>query len=449
MSARTLIRDVRLSTSARDASHTVRNSLLGVVFGFGGGVLSAHLLGPHDRGTLALLVTTVGITGFLASLGSNVALRVGLLRDPRIQLRPYVELSLLLSGVQAVLVVAAVVLLGSLIDLDQHRRLGLVAAAVGLGLTYFASQQVLDSLNAIGWPSGSAMLNSVGTLVTCLLLLVAWWLRQGLYAAVGAYAGGFVVVVVLGVLLHRTHAAAVPVPDPQLASRSVFVRRGLPMLGLNLSQALAFRLDRYFVGASAGAAATGMYAVAAAHVAPSQVASNSIGQVASRDAARDDLPDRRLAAMALAATLLAAAAAVVLWLLSPWFVPTVFGREFAASVPLVRVLMLGQVVLAPYLVLCRAFTGRGLGLVSSASGVLLLVLLTVALAVLTPGYGALGAAWATVLAFGLSSLALALLTRFPVARPRPPAMSAHPSRELTPPRSWSTTGPDQSPRKDP
>lgn len=406
------------SSSGVESTRTIRNSLLGVLFGFGCGVISAHMLGPRDRGALALLITTVGLSGFLAGLGSSVALRVDLLRDPRVQLRAYAELSVLLAGLQAVLVAAAILALG-FAGLVRRNSILLTLTGVLLGLACFAAQQVLDALNAIGWSSGAALLNSLGSLATMVVLLVVWRSNLGLVAAMAAYAAGFSVVALAGWLLHGSHAVGVPAPDPVLRDRRVLVRRGVPLLGLNLGQAIAFRVDHYFVGAFAGVAATGIYSVAAAHVAPSQVASNSIGQVAFREAARANLSNQKLTAMVLAAMGLAIACAAGLWVVAPWFIPAVFGPAFVTSVPLIRVLMVGQIVLAPYLVLSRAFTGRGSALISSGSGLVLFVLLSLSLAVLTPRYGAVGAAWASVLAFAGCSLILALLLKTKIGQPQP------------------------------
>jgi O-antigen/teichoic acid export membrane protein len=389
-----------------------------VVLGFGCGIITARMLGPHDRGALALLITTVGLCGFVSGLGSGVALRVDLMRDPRVQIRSYAELSICLALLQAAVVAGAVLLLGGLVGLDRQHMRPMMIGGVLLGVTCFAAQQMLEAINAIGRPSSSALLNSIGSLATLVVLLITWRSHLGLLAAVTAYAVGFVVVAVAGWKVCTQPGTRVPVANPEVRSHLQLVRRGMPLLGLNLGQALAFKLDHYFVGAFAGVAATGTYSVAAAHVAPSQVASNSIGQVAFRDAAHDELSNAKLTWMVLAAGSVAGGCAIVLWVVAPWFIPFVFGQAFQDSVPLIRILMIGQIVLAPYLVLSRAFAGRGSALLSSGSGILLLVLLCGSLAVLTPPFGAIGAAWASVITFGGSSLVLALALRTKIGQSR-------------------------------
>lgn len=419
MTVTAAVRSALRSSSGLESSRTIRNSLLGVVFGFGCGIISARMLGPHDRGALALLITTVGLCGFVSGLGTSVALRVYLMRDPRIQVRSYARLSVGLAVLQAAVVAGAILALGDLVGLDRNQMRPVLIGGILLGVSCFAAQQVLDAFNAIGWPSRSALLNSMGSLMTLVVLLVTWRSHAGLLAALTAYALGFAAIAVVGLMLYAQHATQVPVADPGVRDHLLLVRRGIPLLGLNLGQSLAFKLDNYFVGAYVGVAAAGVYSVAAAHVAPSQVASNSIGQVAFRDAAQDNLPNRKLLWMVFAAMSVAGGCAVALWVAAPWFIPTVFGQAFQGSVPLIRILMVGQLFLAPYLILSRAFTGRGSPLISSGSGILLLVLLFGSLAVLTPRYGAAGAAWASVLAPAGASLILALLLKTRISQPRP------------------------------
>lgn len=418
MTAAEAVRSALRSSSGLESSRTIRNSMLGVLFGLGCGVISARMLGPHDRGALALLITTVGLCGLVSGLGSSVALRVHLMRDSQIQVRSYARLSMALSILQAVVVAGTVLILGDLVGLDRNDLRPMMIGGIVLGVCCFAAQQVLDTFNAIGLPSRAALLNSMGSLATLLVLLISWPSHGGLFAALAAYSVGYAMVVVVGLLQYPRQATKAPVPDPEVRDHLVFLRRGIPLLGLNLGQSLAFKLDHYFVGAFVGVAATGVYSVAAAHVAPSQVASNSIGQVAFRDAAQDNLPDQKLFWMVAAAMSAAAACAVALWVAAPWFIPTVFGEAFRGSVPLIQILMIGQIALAPYLVLSRAFTGRGATLISSGSGILLFVLLFASLAALTPRYGAIGAAWASVIAPALSSLILALMLKTKIGRPR-------------------------------
>lgn len=418
MTVTAAVRSALRSSSGLESSRTIRNSLLGVVFGFGCGIISARMLGPHDRGALALLITTVGLCGFVSGLGTSVALRVYLMRDPRIQVRSYAHLSVGLAVLQAAVVAGAILALGDLVGLDRNQMRPVLIGGILLGVSCFAAQQVMDAFNAIGWPSLSALLNSMGSLMTLVVLLVTWRSHGGLLSALTAYALGFAAIAVVGLMLYAQHATQVPVADPGVRDHLLLVRRGIPLLGLNLGQSLAFKLDHYFVGAFVGVAAAGVYSVAAAHVAPSQVSSNSIGQVAFRDAAQDNLPNRKLLWMVFAAMSVAGGCAVALWVAAPWFIPTVFGQAFQGSVPLIRILMIGQLVLAPYLILSRAFTGRGSPLISSGSGILLLVLLSGSLAVLTPRYGATGAAWASVLAPAGASLILALLLKTRIGQPR-------------------------------
>ena len=226
----------------------------------------------------------------------------------------------------------------------------------------------------------------------------------GLPAAALAYALGFASVAGLSSAALR---GKVPrVSGSQAVGRGLLVRRGVRLLGLNLGQALTFRLDHFVVGAVVGPMALGQLSVAAAHAAPSQVCSNSIGQVAFREAAQNRFDRTKALSMCLAAVVLASGSAIVLWCITPWLVPLIFGPAFANSVPLVRVLVIGQITSAPYLVLSKALAGQGRVRTSSWGGAAFLVVLLLALVVLTPAFGVMGAAWAGVIASSVMSAAM-------------------------------------------
>lgn len=385
-----------------ETRRSVSNSLVGLVFSFGSGVLSARLLGPADRGVLTLTLAIVTTAGVVSSLGSTVALRVHLGSDRRASIRAYLRLSLLLSLLQALLVTAAVLVLVRLLHTGRP-VLPVVVWGALVGLSTFAAQQAFDALNAIGRIGTSALANGLGAAVTLVVLVVATRLHLGLLVALLGYAAGAAVAAGLAVTAFRRDPVARSLDDGP-GSPAFLLTRGVRLLSLNLGQALALKLDHYVVGYFSGAAATGIYAVAAAHVAPTQVSSMAVGQIGLHAASQRTLSAQRLVRLLLLSTGMAAAAGVLVWTVTPWFIPLVFGEDFRASVPVVRVLALGQVALAPYLLASRVLAGRGRSLLASASGLVLLGALAVALLLLTPAYGPVGAAWATTSGFAAASL---------------------------------------------
>lgn len=386
------------------AATTLRNSLLALMFAFGCGIISARMLGPADRGVLSLTLALTATCAVVSALGSNVALRVHLRAEGPPLLRGYLRLSSGLLLLQTGLVVTSTWVLLTLLHV---RFTGpILACAIALGVALFGAQQTLDALNALGATGTSALVNAGGSAATLVVLGLAWREDLGLLTALGAYAAGGGVAIGVGLVLIRR---SVPRGGaaPRRGDGKFLVRNGFRVLGHNLGPALAFKLDQYAVGALSGPYAAGLYAVAAAHVAPAQVASNALGQAAMAQTSASGLTGvRRLVGAAVA---LAGSVAVLVWVLSPWFIPLLFGPEFRSSVPVLRVLMVGQVVLAPYLVISRALAGLGAVRAASTCGVVLFVSLAVTLLAVVPHFGAVGAAWSTVIAFGVTSLVATVL----------------------------------------
>lgn len=399
-----------------ETRRTLSNSLVALIFSFGCGVVSARLLGPVDRGILTLTLLIAATSALIAALGSNVAIRVYLGSNRRAQMRAYVTLSALLVLVQGGLVTGAMVVMCLALGLRASIS-SLVGWGLVVGLTAFVAQQALDALNAVGRTATSALANALGSVVTMMILIVAFVLDLGLWAAMFSYSVGATVTTVHAVLAYRRDTSQAT--SGVGGSRSFLVRRGIGFLGMNLGQALALKLDHYAVGFFSGAAATGIYGVAAAHAAPTQVSSFAIGQVVLHQASQGTLSRRRLAQYLSVASGIAAAVAVAAWFIAPWFIPFVFGPEFGGAVPVLRVLMVGQIALAPYLISTRVLAGAGQSRLASASGIGLLVLLGTALVVLTPRFGPIGAAWATTSSLLVASIVMigAAIVRHSSRRP--------------------------------
>ena len=400
----------RLAQLARsETRRTLTNSLIGLLLSFGCGVLSARLLGPADRGVLSLTLVVTTTAAMVAALGSNVALRVAANADPRMLVRGYVQVSAMLLVLQAVLASSGMVLLYAILEPRTPLPV-LVAWGVAVGLSAFVAQQTLDGLNSTGRTATSALAGASGSAATLVVLTLATLLNAGLEASLLGYVVGFVVCTAHAMLAYRRSGPTIVEASGQRGGGFDLVRRGMPLLGLNLGQALALKLDQLVVGALSGPAAAGIYAVAAAHALPTQASSFSIGQIVLHRSARGTLTRVGLAQFLGLGAGLAIVACLLVWLLAPWLVPAVFGAGFRSSVDVLRVLMLGQIALVPYLICSRVVAGRGQSLLASLSGIGLLLLLGGLLGLLTPRNGPVGAAWAVTLAFTLAAVVMVVAT---------------------------------------
>lgn len=362
------------------------------------------MLVPDDRGVLAILITTVTIVSLVSGLGTNISVRILLPRDPRVTMRGYAKTSLWLGALQlVVLVLVSYFVLGAI---DVH--LGFKEVIFGvlpLGLAAFFANQTADALSATGYPSRASMANSIGFGVTAAALIAFWLLGHGLLSAVLAYTAGFTARSVIAVSIIGKDVV-LQATEPKSGGTKELLRKGVGLMGMNLGQSITYRLDQYLLAALADTRAVGMYAVATTPASLIQVVSNSVGQVAFRDAAQNQLGRKKLLTFVMGAAGVTAAYTAVMYVAAPWLIPLVFGEEYASAVDIVRVLALAEVALSPYLVLSRAVAGAGHVKLSSWTGVVGMVSMGLFLLAFIPGNGGLGAAWACVTGYATMSLFL-------------------------------------------
>lgn len=400
------------SGSGKEVLGTTGWSVLGLFAALLCGVVTARMLLPEDRGVLALLITTVTIISLVSGLGTNISLRVLLPRDSRVTLRQYAKMSLWLAGLQlCILACIAHFLLDSI-----GMRLGLYEVLIGflpLGLTAFLANQSSDALSATGHPSRASMANSIGFGVTAVVLVFSWLFGLGLLFAVLAYSAGFLTRTAVGIaMIERVHFFERVDLEP--GGRRILVRKGVGLMGMNLGQSVAYRLDQYVLAALADTRAVGLYAVATTPASLIQVVSNSIGQVAFRDAAVNQISSKKIAVFTLTATAITAVYAGIVFTAAPWLIPFVFGEEYIAAVDIVRILALADIALSPYLVLSRAVVGAGHIKLSSWTGIVGMVAMAVFLVLFIPNSAGIGAAWACVA--GYSTMTVFLLAGMQLIR---------------------------------
>jgi len=399
-----------------EAGTTLVRSFLTLGLGFVSGILSARQLSVEDRGGVALLLTTFTLASLSLALGTNIALRVYLPADPRVTLAVFAKTSAALAiPIMAVSVGVALLVRERL----PHTSVVALAVVSALGaLSAFSAQQSIDVVNALGHPSKAALFAGVGAAVNAAGLVITWLVAPSLTNVLAVYCLGWVTTTVIVLVWHRSTSTAAPAAEPG-GSRFLLLR-GVQLLGVNLGQALALRLDQYFIGATGDMVGLGHYSVAAAHNAVGQTAGNAYGQIGMRDAAHGRLTAGRARQLMASSIAASALIAIALWLATPIVIPLLFGAAYEPSVALVRILAIGQVALAPFLIMTKMLAGLGRIKLASGSGWLLLGLLALTLAVAVPRFGVWGAAWGSLAVYAVVSLSVTVLgwRAFSPSRPK-------------------------------
>jgi len=371
------------------------------------GILLARVLGPGDRGLVAVVVSAAGLVAVFSALGTNVAVRAQLPRSDEINLRGFWAVTLLLSaGLALPLLVVVGMASGVLVD-ERLGEVGWLAAFTACGLGAFLWFQVKEALAAVGLIARGAVINAAGSLAFLALVgLLAGKSHLTAGAAVLAYAAstGLQFGAALGPL-------APTVRGTRARGTRALLRSGPVYLGYHFGQDVVFRLDRYLLGVLSSPAMAGLFTVAVSLAEVLRLPALASGQFALFDAASRTVSVRAVVARTLQWTAVLTAVALPLALVAPWLVTVLYGVQFAGAVTPFRILLGAQVLLVPFLILSRVLVGLGGRSSASLPGLAGLVVLVGVGAALMPSGGATGAAIACAAAYLTMSVTAALALR--------------------------------------
>lgn len=156
------------------------------------------------------------------------------------------------------------------------------------------------------------------------------------------------------------------------------------------------RLDQLIMTPLSGVGELGYYAIAVSISEVILVFNSAVRDVMFAVESHDPDPVRVSKASRLS-TLATVAAALVIAALCPWAIPFFFGQEFSAAIPSTYVLLVAVVLGNPGSVAGAALSGRDRPELRSFSLIVAAIINVVALVILVPRLGALGASFATLI----------------------------------------------------
>jgi O-antigen/teichoic acid export membrane protein len=376
------------------------------------GILSARLLGPTDRGYLALLILipsticqvgSLGIslatTYFIAKRPSSSAAVVGVVRRPALvqvavlTATHVVVVAFLIAGKPDRFIVAAVVSLGS-VPASYALEYGLAILQGRQTFGRFNVLRVLPTFIYSGLLVVLALSSSAGLTMILASSLVGT-------AGVGALA-----------LAHALSASRGENGSADVPSRRQILRFGLESYLGYVSPITSFRLDQLYVGAAFPPATLGIYVVATAFTNLSGFIGQSIGLVAAPHAASltEESEQRRVAwRFFFLAAAVCGGITLFLLLAVPWLTPLLFGDQFSEAAGLAQVLLLGAFFLAIRRTLTDGARGCGLPALGSIAEIAALLWFIPAVVLLSRAFDEMGVAvaWTGAAAF---SFVVALIT---------------------------------------
>lgn len=407
-------------TLERQGAHTLLTTAASVLIGLTLSVLVSRTLGPEGKGMLDVASASIGLFTLVLGGSLNSALAYRLASLPTRPKGLVLRLGAwgLAAGFATAVVLGASPRLSSQLGLlpgsDPLFWLTFIGVSAGFGVWAAGLRGMLIGRHRLIAANRIDLAIKAGLLAAYLALAGGALASPRAFALVGL--GSAALLAVLLLLAQREPS------DPAPGLWRALFATALPVHGTNILHFLNQRADIFFLQASQGAREVGLYALAVSLAQCLLLASSALAQpLLPRLAQASPAEAAEIAARLCRLFLtLAVPGAVGLAALGWWAVPAVFGRDFAASLPSLALLLPGVIAFGLTNILISYFVGVDRARLNVAISLGALTATLAGNLTLTPAYGAVGAAGASLLAYGVSGLvsllAFARISGLPIAR---------------------------------
>ncbi|GEL98119.1 oligosaccharide flippase family protein [Cellulomonas terrae] len=387
--------------SARSMTITLVGNFFPAAIALATGPILAQSLGVEGRGQVAAATAPLGLAIALMTFGVPEAVSYAVARHPRL-VRTAARNGFLLIILAGLLATAAVLsargwLSGG--ELEIQHLMVVASLAVMPTLLLGVLRGIASGLQQWSMVAWEKVLASG----LRLLVLLPLWLTGHLtpFTAVVVLAA----MPVMGAIAYLWLPRRLPPPEAdteKVASTKAITGYGMRLWIGTISGVLLSRVDQTLITPLSSAYQLGLYVVAVNVSEIPLIIHRSVRDVTFvTDAHRSE--DAKLAASARISTLICTVVALGLGLTMGWWLPILFGEEFAPAVPIAALLLVAVVLSTPGSIAGAGLSARGRPGLRSIALVIACVVNVGLLVVLVSEYGALGAAWATVLGYLLSS----------------------------------------------
>ena len=393
--------DTRTVASPEQPSSHSRNILTAVI-GNGAPAAAAFLTGPvlaralgvDDRGAVAAATSVLTLVTTIAAAGIPEAVSFAVARHPRLVRAAAARASLMtlfagLLGTAVVLIAAPALADGRdevafLIDLAAIAVVPILLVGILRGVASAQHRWRLVTAEKI---TGATLR---------LVVLLPFWLTGTLSPWIAVVS--FAAAPLMGGMVYLRILAGSPKTDGELAPPATM--RGMAGFGGrmwlgSLSGVLFSRLDQALMTPLAGTYQLGLYVVAASISELPLIVNTAVRDVTFIADASETV-DERLGRSARASFLVCLLIGIAIGITMIWLIPLLFGSAFAGAIPITAVLLVSVVAGTPGSVAGAGLTGRGRPGLRSIALAIAAVLNIVLLVVLTPPFGGIGAALATL-----------------------------------------------------
>jgi O-antigen/teichoic acid export membrane protein len=399
------------SARVRSVLQALASNALSLVLGFVGSIVAARLLGPGGRGQLAAVVTWTAIASALADLGISQSCSYYGAKSRS-------QESVVAGTALAMGVVISTVLVCSFIPFRRSlfgavlpglSWLYLFTIPLGFIATYLAA--ILQGMNQM---SAFNQIRTIQASAYAVALLIVWSLKWANVELV------LITVFVCQLLSTLTGVAIasqhLPLSSWRLhtATAHKLLAYGMRTYAGNLFWLANGRLDQALLSLYSPMRELGFYAVAVSYSGILFGLSGALAMVMFPRIAGSPTAEGRHRELWLALrglAMLSIPLACFMAGAARWVIPTVYGPAFTNSIAPAFILLVGGALLGINYILSNGLraSGRpGAPAFAEAAG---LIVTVAGLPVVLPRWGITGAAWVSVLSYGLTTVILTLLWR--------------------------------------
>lgn len=379
----------------------------------GTGLLVVRLLLPEARGALAAIQLWAMTFATLASVGLSTALTYFVSKRVD-QIGRRFGTSLLMGAVVSLLFVGVGAFLMPWLLNAQEAGVQQVASAY----LWIVPTLVINQLCASVWRGAGSDIAwhtvRISPSAVWLAVVVGFWLTGR--ASAGGLALTYLVLLVPMALVQL--AFVLRASNWHLtvdrATATDMLRYGSPTALAMMPGLMTLRLDQLLMTAFVPADALGLYVAAVAWSGTVQLVLSGYGMVALPRLA-GAAPEKKAALVrrvVLRSCFMGTVVGIIVALLTPWAIPTLFGHAYSSTVPVAVVLVLGGVLYGAGYVMDECLRGVGAPAAVLPGHIAGLLITAVGLPALLPLWGIMGAAIASSLAYlGVALVSGAMLRK--------------------------------------
>ncbi len=321
------------------------------------GVIAARVLGPEDRGELALVILLPSIAVVIGMLGVDRA--VVFFSAQKHEDGATLTSSIFFLGLAQGSVATVVAIVAGLIILhnrSQSTQTHLIFASFIVPLSMlsaYGQTQLQGQLRMKAWAIARVS-EPIGYLIALLCLAAAGQLTIATAIAAKILAQVGIILIAWGLIVTRTGYAG-----PSLERMKTLVSFGLRGYVSRLSPADTLQVDQWIVGLTLGTSQLAYYVIALSFLGPAKLVPAALGFVITPLLARDKENVREVRPLIVGSLLFAMVAAIALALLAAPAIPILFGEEFSGAIAPAQILALGSAALACRELFVSVLLGRG------------------------------------------------------------------------------------------